>query len=133
MLKVRPAREIIVRMPNAIGSLDRMMKTISEHGINIIAASAWVEGGDAQIHLVTEDNLRVMDALRTHHYKAREAEVLVADAPHTPGMLHHICEKLAQDEIDIHHLYATTAVSADRALIVFASANNDRAMVLLNA
>jgi SLT domain-containing protein len=35
--------------------------------------------------------------------------------------------------IDIHHLYATAALAQERTMVVFASANNDRAMVLLNA
>jgi hypothetical protein len=133
MLQTRTAKEIIVKMPNAIGALDRMMKTVSEHGVNILAVTAWVEGGTALIRFVTEDNLRVMDTLRAHKYEVRESEVLVAEAPHKPGMLHHICDRLAQDEIDIHHLYATAALSEDRAVIVFATANNDHAMVLLNA
>jgi hypothetical protein len=48
-------------------------------------------------------------------------------------MLRHITDRLVQDEIDIHHLYATSAGAQDRSLIVFATANNDKAIVRLNA
>ncbi len=133
MLKTRPAKEIIVRMPNEIGALDSMTKTIAEKGINLVAVSAWVEGAQAVIHLVTDNNLRVMDTLRAHKYEAREADVLVTEAPHKPGTLHRICEKLAQGGIDVHHLYATASTTEERSVVVFASANNDRALVLLNA
>jgi hypothetical protein len=133
MLKTKPAKEIIVRMPNEIGALDRMAKAISDRGVNILAVSAWVEGAQAVIHLVTEDNVRVMDALRAQKYEARQADVLVTEVPHKPGMLHGIAQRLAQGDIDIHHLYATASVAQERSLVVFASANNDRAMVLLNA
>jgi len=33
----------------------------------------------------------------------------------------------------IHHLYATAGAAQGQCLLVFATANNDRAMVLLNA
>jgi hypothetical protein len=132
-LKTTLAKEIVVRMPNKIGALDRMAKAISDKGIDILAVSAWVEGTEAVIRLVTDDNLRAMDMLRSHKYEAREAEVVVAEALRKPGMLHSICAKLAQGGIEIHHLYATAMTTQDHSLVVFASANNDRAMVLLNS
>jgi hypothetical protein len=48
-------------------------------------------------------------------------------------MLHRVTQKLAQGDIDIHHLCATAALTQDQCLLVFARANKDRAMVLLNA
>lgn len=133
MLNTKPAKEIIVRMPNDIGALDRMAKAIADRGVNILAVSAWVEGAQAVIHLVTDDSVRVMDTLRAHKYEARETDVLVTEASHKPGMLHRVTTKLAQGDIDIHHLYATASTTQERCLVVFASANNDRAQVLLNA
>jgi len=132
-LKTTLAKEIVVRMPNEIGALDRMAKTISDKGIDILAVSTWVEGTETVIRLVTDDNLRVMDTLRARKYEAREAEVLVTEGLHKPGMIHSICAKLAQGDIEIHHLYATALTTQDHSLVVFASTNNDRAMVLLNS
>jgi hypothetical protein len=133
MLSTRHAKEVIVRMPNEIGAFDRMAKTISDKGVNLLAVSAWVEGADAVIRLVTEDNVRVVDTLKAHGLQAREVDVLVLDVPHKPGMLRHVTGKLAEGGIDIHHLYATAPAAQDKTMVVFASANNDRAMVLLNA
>lgn len=132
MLKTRPAKEVVVRMQNEVGALDGMAKTISDKGANILAVCAWVEGAQAVIRLVTDDSVRVLDALRARKYEAHEAEVLVTETPHKPGMLHHITAKLAQSEVDIHHLYATATITQEKCLVVFATANNDRAMVLLN-
>lgn len=133
MLKTRPSKEVVVRTPNAIGTLDQIAKTIAEKGVNILAVCASVEGPQAIIRLVTDDSVRVMDALRAHKYDVHEGEVLVTEPPHKPGMLHRLTEKLAQAEIDIHHLYATASAAQGQCLLVFATANNDRAMVLLNA
>lgn len=135
MLKTKPAKEVIVRMPNAIGALDGIAQTIADKGINIHAVCGWVEGAEAVIRLVTDDSVRVIDALKKTRtlYAVREADVLVTETPHKPGMLHRMTEKLAQEGIDLHHLYATASASQAQCLVVFASANNDRAMVLLNA
>jgi len=131
-LKTRPAKEVIVRMPNEVGAFDRMAKTIAVKAVNIIAVSLWVEGSQAVVHLVTDDNVRVMDTLRAEHCEASEADVLVTKAPHRPGMIHSISERLARGGVHINRLYATAPITQEHILIVVASADNDRAMVLLN-
>jgi hypothetical protein len=84
------------------------------------------------IRLVTEEAVRVMDALRQRGYEPRQVDVLVTDAAHKPGMLHRITSSLAQGGIDIHHLYATAGAGQDESMVVYATSNNDRAMVLVN-
>ncbi len=133
MLKARPAKELVLRMPNEIGTLNVISKTLSDKGINLTAVSAWVEGAEVVIRLLTDDNARAADALKAQRYPAREVDVIVADLPHKPGMLRRVTEALAEDGIDIHHLYATSAAGQGEVLLVFATANNDRAIVRLNA
>jgi hypothetical protein len=132
-MKTRPAKEIVIRVPNAIGTLDAIARTMADKGIDILAITAWVEGPQAVIRLVTDDSVRVLDALRAHRYAVREADVLVTETAHKPGMLHRIAERLAQDDIDIEHLYGSATTAQDQCLLVFATTNNSRAMVLLNA
>jgi hypothetical protein len=132
MLKARPGKEIVLRVRNEIGVLAQLTKLIADKGFNILAASAWVNGADGVIHLVTNDNLRVVDMLRDKKFNPKESEVVLTEVAHKPGMLKHLTEKLAQNGIDIHHLYASAGADQDKCLIVFACANNDRAIVLLN-
>lgn len=133
MLKARPAKEVVLRMPNEIGTLNAVAKVLADKGFNIVAVSAWVEGADVIIRVLTDEPSRAADALRAHNYAVREVEVVMTEVPHKPGMLRRITDRLAQEEIDIHHLYATSAASQAQALVVFATANNDRAIVRLNA
>jgi hypothetical protein len=133
MLKARLAKEIVLRLQNDVGALDRIARAVSDKGVNLVATACWVEGPDAILRLVTEDNLRASDTLRAEGYSPREADVVVAELPHKPGMLHWVTRRLAQGGIDLHHLYVTGATAQDRCFLVFASANNDRALVLLNA
>ena len=133
MLKTRMAQEVTVRMENEIGTLDGLAKAVAERGVNIIGVCAWVEGAQAVVRFLTDDSVRVLDTLRGMKHEARETDVLVTEVPHKPGMLHRITATLAKGGLDVHHLYATGTHAQDRSLVVFATANNDRALVLLNA
>lgn len=133
MLKIRVAKETVVRTPNEIGRLSSMAKLIAEKGINLLAVTAWVEAAESVFRLLSDDDVRLADALRAHGYHVRQTDVLATEMPHTPGMLHRVTEALAREEIDIHHLYATAADSQEHCLVVLCTANNDRALVLLNA
>ncbi len=132
MLKVRVAKENVVRMSNEIGGLDSMARLIAEKGANILAVTAWVEGAESVFRLLSDNDVRVADALRTRGYEVSQADVLVVEMPHKPGMLHRVVEPLAREQIDMHHLYATATSSQEQCLVVLSTANNDRAIVLLN-
>ncbi len=133
MLKARVAKENVVRMSNEIGGLDSMATLIAEKGANILAVTAWVEGAESVFRLLSDNDVRVADALRTRGYEVSQADVLVVEMPHKPGMLHRVVvEPLAREQIDMHHLYATATSSQEQCLVVLSTANNDRAIVLLN-
>ena len=84
MLKVKLGKEVVVRVRNEIGLLAQISKLVAEKGINILAAAAWVEGPDGVVHLVTDDNLRVTDALRHKGYNPREHDVVLVETAHKP-------------------------------------------------
>ena len=105
MLQARPGKEIILRYPNAIGTLNTIAKSLAEKGINIVALTAWVEADHVVMRLLTDDAARAIDALKAQHLPVREVEVVMMELPHKPGMLRRITDHLVADEIDIHHLY----------------------------
>lgn len=132
MFTTHMGKELTIKVQNEIGVLAELAKLLAEHGINILAVSGWVVDGTGLVHLVTDDNLRAADALRKARYNPQEHDVVLTVLPHKAGMLRHITERLAKGGIDLHHLYASATSDADQSLVVFTSANNDRAIVLLN-
>jgi hypothetical protein len=130
MIKATMGKEIIIKTLNDIGVVAEISKIVAQRGISIVAVSAWVEGAHGIIHLVTEDNQRAMDCLG-EKFQPREAAVVVVEVAHKPGMLKSVTEKLKTEGIDIHHLYASTVSSAEKCMLVFSSANNDRALLSL--
>jgi hypothetical protein len=130
MIKITSGKEIVIKTLNEIGVMAEISKRVSERGISILAASAWVEGADGVIHLVTDDNVRAMDVLQ-QKFQPRASNVLIAEVSHKPGMLRALTDKLKTAGIDIHHLYATALSSQDKCLIVFSTSYNDRALLAL--
>ncbi|MGA3145651.1 MAG: hypothetical protein ABSF10_21855 [Verrucomicrobiota bacterium] len=126
------AKDAIVRINNQPGALARVTKSVADKGINIEAIIATVEGADAVVHLVTSDHQRTINTLHERQLEVQETKVVVVEALHRPGLLQHITEKLARENMDLFYLYATAA-EADKCLVVLSSTNNEWAVMVLNS
>jgi len=132
IIKARMAKDAIVRINNQPGALARVTKSVADKGINIEAIIATVEGADAVVHLVTSDHQRTINTLHERQLEVQETKVVVVEALHHPGLLQHITEKLARENMDLFYLYATAA-EADKCLVVLSSTNNEWAVMVLNS
>jgi hypothetical protein len=133
MITAKHCKEVSVRVLNDIGILAQLTKIVAEKGVNIRAAAAWVEDENkGVVRLVTDDNLRAMDALKAHNYAPEEITSVEVLMHHSPGMLNSTCEKIGSGGLNIHYLYASAPVSDDTCLAVLSTDDNERALVLLN-
>ena len=133
MMGARHCKEVSLRVLNDIGIMAQLTKIVAQKGVNIRAAAAWVEDDrTGVIRLVTDDNLRAVDALREHSYSPEEVTSIEVECTHSPGMLSSVCERIGQGGINIKYLYASAHVSDEAALIILSTDDNDRALVLLN-
>lgn len=132
IIKAKMAKEAIVRTNNRPGALAWITKSVANKGINIEAVIATVDGADAVIRLVTSDHQRTINTLREQQLEVQETKVVVVEALHRPGLLQHITEKLARENMDLFYLYATAA-EADKCLVVLSSSNNEWAVMVLNS
>lgn len=135
MLKaVNLAKGIIVTVVNKIGVLAEISKVLADHGINIEAVEGYADNGNAKITLVTDDNLRAVDALKRQGYKsAVESEIIVLDLENKPGALKGITARLASEGIDIKSIYGTTCPTGCPAKIIVSTSNDAKALVALKA
>jgi hypothetical protein len=135
MLKaVNLTKGIVVTVANKIGVLADMSKILADHGINIEAVKGYAENGKAKIMLITDDNLRSIDALKKSGYKsAVESEMIMLELENNPGALNNITAKLASEEIDIKFIYGTTCPSGCPARIILSTSDDEKALVALKA
>ena len=133
MITAKHCKEVSVRVLSDIGILAQLTKIVADKGVNIRAAAAWVEDENkGVVRLVTDDNLRAVDALRAHNYAPEEVDSIEVSMHHSPGMLSSLCEKIGSGGIGIRYFYASALVSNDTCLAVLSTDDNERALVLLN-
>ena len=132
MVRAKPTKEILVKVRNDIGILHELTRVTADRGVNLVAVCGWVEGENGLIRLVADDHERALDALRAKNFHAEERDAVSVDMPHHPGLLKTLTEYLSREGIDLHHLYASADLGADSCLVIFASSNNDHAIVALN-
>jgi len=133
MIMAKQCKEISVRVLNDIGILAQLTRIVADKGVNIRAVAAWVENDTmGVVHLVTDDNLRAVDALCGRNYAPVEIDSIELKLHHSPGMLNSVCERIGKSGINVKYLYASGPVSEETCLAVLSTDNNERALVLLN-
>ena len=131
MMTVRLAKEVEVRVRRNPATIANVTKVLADKGLDLLAVQACVEGGEAILRFVTDDNLRAVDALRERELSPVEREVVAVEVPHKPGMVRRIAEVLSAERIELDHLYATAGDVERTSLVVLATTNNDHALVSL--
>lgn len=124
-------KEISVTVVNKIGVLADMAKTIADHGINIEAVAGYAMNNEANVMMVTDDNLRTKDILVKTGYKGtKENPVVIIELEDKPGALKNITAKLATENIDIKYIYGTACSAACPARIVLSTSNDEKTLVV---
>ena len=128
---VKLIKEILVSCKNKAGILANISKILADSGINIQGVAGYAVNEEAKIMLVTEDNLRAVDAIKKAGYKnVREGEVIIADLVNKPGALKSFTAKLATVGIDIKYAYGTICSEGCPGKIVLSTSDNEKAVVL---
>ena len=128
------AKVIVVTVVNKIGALADMSKILADHGINIEAVKGYADNGKASILLVTDDNLRAIDALKKEGYKsAAENEIIMLDLENKTGALKNITAKLASEAIDIKFIFGTTCPTGCPAKMILSTSDNEKALIAFKA
>lgn len=135
MLKaVKLGKELVVTTDNKVGVLAAISKILADHGLNIEGVAGYAQDKMARLMLVVDDTLRAKDAIIKAGYKdTKENEVVVADLQNKPGALKSVAAKLASDNIDIRYMYGTACPTGCPARIIFATAQNEKAVVSLKS
>ncbi len=135
MLKnVAVAKEVSVNVINKIGVLADMAKILTDNKVNIEAVAGYGKDNtnEAEIKMVTNDNVKATDVLKKNNYTAvREKDVLIVELTNKPGALKVITEKIAAGGLDIKYIYGTACSGGCPAKIVLSTTDDKKALSLL--
>lgn len=131
-LNAFPVLEMIIKTPNEIGVLAKITEKIKEINVNILGIFA-VESnnlGEAELLLVTEDNIKVQKVIEELGYKYVESSVILVYLENKIGSLSETAKKLSDAGINIKQLFATASIEKTATAIV-STDNNKKALEIL--
>ncbi len=128
---IQRGQEVVVRRKNEIGILFQISTLLSDRDVNILGVNAGVCGEDCLIRLITDNNRKAKDVLAANNFTPEDENVILVELPHRPGMLKQVTKTLAQEGLDIRHVYAASSGEQDKCLLVFHSSDDESAIAKL--
>ncbi|MFA5271921.1 MAG: ACT domain-containing protein [Candidatus Omnitrophota bacterium] len=129
-MKAVKGEELILTVENKVGKLEEVTALLKDKGINLRGISAYVIDGKAIFRLITSDNSKAKEILKSLGTLAAK-EVIIVDMPDEVGQLSLIATKLKAAGLDLTHIYGTTSKPHQSAIIVFASTDNNKALEII--
>jgi hypothetical protein len=128
MAKIQLRNEIVFRAPTRVGLLADVTERLYATGVNVLGIRAYEEGSEGVFLIYTDDSRLAADALSTlPDAHIGSTSVISAEVPNEPGRLAKISTALANADINVLEVHATTT-EAPTAEIVIDTADNVRAM-----
>jgi hypothetical protein len=119
---VKQETEIHVITPNEPGILGRILGTLANVGVNLMALRAHSEKNIGNFLLITSDNVKAEKALKGLGFKVKTNTVVTAQIEDRIGAGAEIGALLGNAAIDIDYCYGTST-GTGRALLVFKTNN----------
>jgi hypothetical protein len=127
MAKATRVNHLIVETPDKVGMMAKVCSAISDAGINIKAMSASVKVRKGHFMLLTEDNSKAKEALKSAGFKVKEEEAVAVELENEVGAAQKMAKKLADAKVNLKYCYGSTG-NGTMALLVFNSNNNEKAI-----
>jgi len=125
-------KEIVLQTHNNIGIIAELATLLADRGLSISAVNGHQCGEDCVIRLIVDDSLRAKDVLTDHNYAPEERDVILCRLPHKPGMLMKVTKYLAEEGIDMQHIYVTALEENPDCGMVISTVDDGHAMLKLN-
>lgn len=124
-------KQIVISIENSPNRLYRVIKAMSNAGINLRALNLVDTGAFGQLRLLVSDVAKARRILMEMNIPAFVNEVVAAEIDDQPGSLSNIMLPLMEADIRIKFIYAYLGTSVGKAVMIFRFSDNDRAIDVL--
>lgn len=131
MFKAYKLKQIMFMLADQPGLLAKVTDAVAGAGVNMSAICAYGMAGEATFLFVTDDNAKAMEALAGAGMSPTEIDVTAVELENQAGTLDAVAKRIADADINILYMYATTAGGAN-ALCIFKTEDEDRAIATIN-
>jgi len=131
MAKATRVNHLIVETPDEVGMMAKVCSAISDVGINIRAISVYAKEGKGYFMLLTEDNSKAEEALKSGGFVVSQEEAVAVELENEVGAAKRMAKKLADAEVNLKYCYGSTG-NGTMSLLVFNSNDNEKALKALS-
>ena len=122
MPKVQIRNEVIFKAPTRIGLLADVSEKLNAASVNILAIGAYDKGDNGEFLMITDNNKLAYEALGGLGGEMDMQSVVIAEVPNRPGELAAIARKLAERDINVSQVFATSVDGAETVMLVLTAA-----------
>ncbi|MDH5661839.1 MAG: hypothetical protein OEY92_02465 [Elusimicrobiota bacterium] len=127
MAKANKVNHLIVETPDEVGMMAKVCSAISDEEVNIRALCAYAEEGKGYFMLLTDDNAKAEQALKSAGFAVSQEEAVAVELENEVGAAKRMAKKLADAGVNLKKCYGSTG-DGKMALIVFTSDDNEKAV-----
>jgi len=127
MAKATKVNHLIVETPDEVGMMAKVCSAISDAGVNIKALCAYVEDEKGYFMLLTDDNSKAEQALKSADFAVSQEEAVAVELENEIGAAKRMAKKLADAGVNLKKCYGSTG-NGTMALLVFNSSDNEKAI-----
>jgi hypothetical protein len=128
---VQLRNEVIFKAPTRVGLLADVAEALYAAGVNVLAIGAYDKGDMGEFLMITDNNKAAYAALEPLDGVMDMQSVVVAQVPNEPGELAAIARKLANHDINVGQVFATSVDGSPSVMMVFTAACEIETLELL--
>ena len=117
------AKQVTAFLENKPGRLANICSALAREKVNISALTVMDSKEHSVLRLVTDDMSRTKTVLTSLGTPFQETEVLVVALDNRPGALAKVCEKLAEEHVNIDYAYCSAGTRNGRTVGIFRVSN----------
>lgn len=123
-------KQLSVFVENKEGSMEGVLKTLKESGIDIISLSLADTSDYGLLRMIVSNPEEGKQVLKANGFTAKITEVLAIKLVHRIGQLQELLVPICEASINIEYMYALSTGKDDAAIVIKAS-NPEKAKELL--
>ncbi len=131
MVNIR--KQLSIFLANRPGTLASVCESLREKEVNILAMTVSDTVDHAVVRMIVDKPGPAVHQLEGQGLLVVENDVLVVRLENKPGALAELAGQLAEHEVNIEYAYCTGMPSQQKGLMVFRTADPERARELLEA
>ncbi|MBI3823579.1 MAG: ACT domain-containing protein [Planctomycetes bacterium] len=125
-------KQVTVFLENKPGRLAQVLSALAHGKINIIALSVMDRHEHGVLRVVTEDEAATVKVLQTLNTHFTESDVLAVELKNQPGALANICERLAEEHVNIDYAYCSSGGRNGKVFGIFKVSNLEKAQRIVS-